>query len=72
MNLKRLVTKEERMRAYAERHKRHERRPEFSPCRESRTSRLPICVGLQALADVWGATAREKHNESVAVQYPAR
>jgi len=59
MNLKRLPTREERKRAYAERHKRR-RVAVIEPKRGPHASRLPICVGLQALADVWGATARSK------------
>ncbi len=59
MNLKRLPTKAERMRAYAERHKR-KGRPGLDVKRGPSASRLPTCVGLQALADVWGATARSK------------
>jgi len=60
MNLKRLPTKEARMRAYAERHRQRKGRPGLDVKREPSASRLPTCVGLQALADVWGATARSK------------
>ena len=62
MNLKRLKTKAARMAAYAARQKKKEKPPEFTSPR-IKPDYLPVCVGLQVLADVWGGKVRNQENK---------